>query len=62
MLYSFINVDIFMVYCCLKSLSNLILETLHSLDVVLRKSSHAHVGENNIVLLYKSLTVIELLI
>jgi len=51
-----------MVYCCLKSLSNLILETLHSLDVVLRKSSHAHVGENNIVLLYKSLTVIELLI
>jgi len=57
-----INVDIFMIYCCFESFSNLILETLHSLDVVLRKSSHAHVGKNNIILLYKSLIVIELLI
>ena len=62
MLYSSTNVDIFMAYCYLESLSNFILETLHSLNVVLRKSSHAHVGENNIVLLYKSLIVIELLI
>jgi len=35
---------------------------LHSFDVVLRKSSHAHIDKNNIVLLYKSLIVIKLLI
>ncbi len=56
------NVDIFMVYYCLESLSNFIPKTLHSLDAILRKSSHAHVGKNNIVLLYKLLIVIELLI
>jgi len=62
MLHSFINVNIFMIYCYLEFLSNFILETLHSLDVVLRKSSHAHVGKNNIVLLCKSLIVVKFLI
>jgi len=51
-----------MIYCYLEFLSNFILETLHSLDVVLRKSSHAHVGKNNIVLLCKSLIVVKFLI
>jgi len=62
MLYLFINVDIFTIYCCFKSFFNFISKTLHSFDVVLRKSSHAHVDKNNIVLLYKLLIVIELLI
>jgi hypothetical protein len=62
MLYSFINVDIFIIYCCFKFFSNFILETLHSFDVVLRKSSYAHINKNNIVLLYKSLIVIKFLI
>jgi len=61
-LYSFINVDIFTIYCCFESFSNFILETLHSFDVVLRKSNYAHINKNNIVLLCKSLIVIELLI
>ncbi len=62
MLYSSINVNIFMIYYCLKFLSNLILETLHNLNVVFRKSSYAHIDKNNIVFLYKSLIVIKLLI
>ncbi len=51
-----------MIYCCLESFSNFILETLHNFDVVLRKSSYAHIDKNNIVLLCKSLIVIEFLI
>jgi len=62
MLHSSINVDIFMIYYCFESLSNLILERLHNLDVVLRKSSYAHIDKNNIVLLCKLLIVIEFLI
>jgi hypothetical protein len=62
MLYLFINVNIFMIYCCFKFLFNFILETLHSFDVILRKSSHVYIGKNNIVFLCKSLIVIELLI
>jgi len=62
MLYLSINVNIFTIYYYLESFSNFILETLHSLDVVFRKSSYAHIDKNNIVLLCKSLIVIELLI
>jgi len=62
MFYLFINVDIFTIYCCFKFLFNFILETLHSFDVVFRKSSYTHVDKNNIVLLCKLLIVIELLI
>jgi len=62
MLYLFINVNIFTIYCCLESFSNFILETLHSLNVVFRKSSYAHINKNIIVFLCKSLIVIEFLI
>ena len=51
-----------MIYCCLEFFSNFILETLHNLDVVLRKSSYAYINKNNIVLLCKFLIVIKLLI
>jgi len=61
-LYSFINVDIFIIYCCFESFSNFILETLHNLNVVFRKYSYTHIDKNNIVLLYKLLIVIEFLI
>jgi len=62
MLYSFINVDIFTIYCCFKSFSNFILETLHNFNVVFCKSSYAYINKNNIVLLYKLLIVIKFLI
>ncbi len=62
MLYLSINVDTFIIYCYLESLSNFILETLYNLDVVLRKSNHARINKNNIVFLCKFLIVIELLI
>jgi len=61
-LYLFINVDIFIIYCCLKFLSNFILEMLHNFDVILRKSSYAYIDKNNIVLLCGLLIVIKLLI
>jgi len=61
-LYLFTSVNIFMIYCCLEFLSNFILKTLHNFDVIFRKSSYAHIDKNNIVLLYKSLIVIEFLI
>jgi len=62
MLFLFTNVDIFTIYCCLKFFSNFILETLHSFNVVFRKSSHTHIDKNNIIFLCKSLIVIEFLI
>jgi hypothetical protein len=62
MLYLFINVNIFTIYCCLKFLFNFISKTLHNFNVILRKSSYAHISKNNIVFLYKLLIVIKLLI
>ncbi len=62
MLYLFINVNIFMIYYYLEFLFKFILKTLHNFNVILRKSSYAHISKNNIVFLYKLLIVIKFLI
>ncbi len=62
MLYLSINIDIFIVYCYLKFLSNFISKILYSLNILFRKSSYIYIDKNNIVLLYKLLIVIEFLI
>ncbi len=62
MLYLFINIDIFIIYCCFEFLSNLILEILYNFNIVLCKSSYAYINKNNIVFVYKLLIVIKLLI
>jgi len=61
-LYLFINIDIFIIYCCFEFLSNLILEILYNFNIVLCKSSYAYINKNNIVFVYKLLIVIKLLI
>jgi len=62
MLYLFTNINIFIIYCYLESLLNLILETLYNFNIVLCKSSYVYIDKNNIAFLYKLLIIIKLLI
>ena len=60
-IHVFANPNVFAICCLLEFASNLSSKSSHRLDVVLRESSYANVGEYNVFLLRQSF-IIDLLL